>query len=614
MKKKIGAHLIEDGACEFRVWAPNAKNITVDIVSPSKRSIPLGKDEFGYWEGRLEDINLGSNYFYNIDNEKKRPDPASQFQPEGVHGPSQLVHHNYLWEDQDWKGIPLKEMIIYELHTGTFTTEGTFEAIIPKLDYLLELGVNAIEIMPISQFPGGRNWGYDGVFPFAPQNSYGGVDGLKRLVNACHKKGVAVVLDVVYNHMGPEGNYLNDYGPYFTSKYSTPWGKSLNFDDEYSDAVRNFFIQNALMWFGEYHIDALRLDAVHAIKDLSAKHFLQELAENVKQLSREVNRELVLIAECDLNDPKFINPIEQYGFGLDGQWVDEFHHSLRSLVTGEKDGYYSDFGSLDHLRRAFQYSFVYTGNYSEHRKKTFGAEPTTNPYSQFVVFSQNHDQIGNRMLGDRISTTVSFEAQKLMAATYLISPYVPMLFMGEEYGEENPFQYFISHTDKDLVEAVRNGRKKEFEYFNWQGEVPDPQSEETFNKCKLNWDFADDIKKSTLLNFYKKLIQLRKTNPAFKIDSRGTMSVKADEEKGLLIIERFDKVDEATRKPLLLAFLNYNKRDTSYSVGSSRANWKKYLDSADTEWMGYGNPSPDLLTEREILPIRQHSVIIYENR
>jgi maltooligosyltrehalose trehalohydrolase len=611
MERKIGAHWVNDNTCEFTVWAPLITHLAVDIVSPENKSIPLKKDQFGYWSGHVNDVPLGSEYFYSF-NGQKRPDPAAQFQPD-VHGPSQIVHHHFLWEDENWKGLPLKEMIIYELHTGTFTEEGTFEGIIPKLDYLLDLGINAIEIMPIAQFPGSRNWGYDGVFPFAPQATYGGVDGLKRLVNACHKKGLAIVLDVVYNHLGPEGNYLNEYGPYFTDKYSTPWGKSLNFDDAYCDGVRNFFIQNAKMWLKEYHIDALRLDAVHAIKDLSAKHFLQQLSEAVAGLSNEVGRELVLIAECDLNDPKFINPIEKNGYGLTGQWVDEFHHSLHSVVTGETDGYYADFGKLEHLRKAFQETFVYTGNYSEHRKKNFGAYPKENPYSQFVVFAQNHDHIGNRMLGDRISHLLSFEALKLTAATYFLSPYVPMLFMGEEYGEENPFMYFISHTDKTLVEAVRNGRKKEFENFNWQGEVPDPQAEEVFQKCKLNWYFTEDNKKTTLFNFYKTLIHFRKRNPSFKIDQRGTLEAEAFEDKGLLVIRRFEKPGQKERV-LLYAIFNFSTEDSTPAVNIGPNTLFKAFDSSDQFWLGAGSKSQEQLRDGEILSIRKHSVVVYEQR
>lgn len=612
MKRKLGAEYTEEGVT-FTVWAPEAEQVTAEIISPIKKSIPLKKDDLGYWSAQIQDLKLGAGYFYRVNNDKQRPDPASQSQPEGVHGPSQLIeHYSFPWTDQSWKGIPLRAMIMYELHTGTFSPEGTFDGVISNIPHLLELGINAIELMPVGQFPGSRNWGYDGVFPFAVQHSYGGAEGLKRLVNACHQEGIAVVLDVVYNHIGPEGNYLSAYGPYFTNKYCTPWGMALNFDDAYSDEVRNFFLQNALMWFRDFHIDALRLDAVHAIKDFSARHFLQELSENVKALSKELSRELVLIGECDLNDPKFINPPEMGGFGLDGQWTDEFHHALHSLVTGEVDGYYSDFGSLEQLRKAFQDAFVYTGEYSRHRKKTFGAAPTYNPYSQFIVFAQNHDHIGNRMPGDRISRSVSFEKLKLIAGTYLLSPYVPLLFMGEEFGEDHPFAYFISHTDEELVEAVRQGRKKEFAYFHREEEVPDPQSEATFQQCKLNWNFREELEKKNLFDFYKYLIRFRKTSPAFRINERGTMEVQADASKRILTVERFR--NGATREPLLYTMLNFNAEDTPATMATQPANWRKVLDSADSSWLGPGSESPDFTKAEEVVWLRKHSFVIYENK
>jgi len=612
MNRKIGAEYTGAGVI-FTVWAPLAKQVKVDIQTPIEQSISLEKDALGYWTKEVEGLPPGTRYFFNLDNEKKRPDPASQSQPEGVHGPSEVVNHgNFTWTDQAWKGIALRDMIIYELHVGTFSPEGTFDGVITKLPYLLDLGINAIEIMPIAQFPGNRNWGYDGVFPFAVQDSYGGVEGLKRLVDACHRVGIAVVLDVVYNHMGPEGNYLNDYGPYFTDKYCTPWGSALNFDDAHCDAVRNFFLQNARMWFRDFHLDALRLDAVHAIKDFSARHFLLELSDQTRALGQELNRELVLIAECDLNDPKFINPKEQGGFALHGQWIDEFHHSLHALVTGELDGYYSDFGTLEHLRKAFADSFVYTGEYSEHRKKTFGAYPEHNSYSQFVVFAQNHDHIGNRMRGDRLSETLDFEQLKLVAGTYLISPYVPLVFMGEEYGEDRPFTYFISHTDADLVEAVRQGRKREFAYFHrGEGAVPDPYSEEVFQACKLNWNFSEDKQKKTLFDFYKQLIRFRKSNPAFRIDQRGTVKVQSDEAQRLITLERFESREG--QKSLFLAVLNYGSEDARVNVQTGHGNWKKFLDSADARWQGPGSQTPENAQAGELISVRSHSFVIYEN-
>src|SRR5688572_5668450 len=507
----IGALVQPYGSCHFHVWAPQAESVSLEISEPEKRLLPMEQTEFGYWFTTLPEIHPDTRYTFKINKATERPDPASFFQPDGVHKASALVdHHAFSWTDQDWKGIPLEKLIIYELHTGTFTEQQSFEGIISKLDYLAELGINCIEIMPVAQFPGNRNWGYDGVYPFAVQNSYGGPDGLKKLVDACHQKGISVVLDVVYNHMGPEGNYLNDFGPYFTDKYKTPWGSALNFDDADCDGVRNFFIQNALMWLRDYHIDALRLDAVNAIMDFSAHHFLQELSEEVTKLTEQTGREYLLIAESDLNDVRMINPIEKGGYGMHAQWNDDFHHALHALVTGEKAGYYADFGKIDDLAKAFQDTFVFNGNYAPHRRKSYGNSAAENPAEQFVVCAQNHDQVGNRMPGDRLSETLSLEALKLVAATYLLSPYIPMLFMGEEYGEKNPFQYFISHTDKDLVKAVQEGRKNEFKSFKYAGEVPDPQSEETFRRSMLSWNYRDG-EPAALFNFYKKLIGLRKT-------------------------------------------------------------------------------------------------------
>ena len=456
--------------------------------------------EFGYWQTWVANVKPGTRYKFALQDGPERPDPASMHQPMGVHEASEVVdHHAFAWTDSSWPGLPLEQYIIYELHTGTFTPQHTFEGIIQKLDYLVDLGITAIELMPVAAFPGSRNWGYDGVYPFAVQESYGGPEGLKKLVNACHVKGLAVVLDVVYNHMGPEGNYLNDFGPYFTGKYNTPWGKALNFDDAGCDGTRNFFIQNALMWFREYHIDALRLDAVHAIIDLSAKHFLLELAEAVNELSLETGRKFYLIAESDLNDVQVINPPAKGGFGMDAQWCDDFHHALHALTTGETDGYYEDFGKLEDLEKVFNEAFVYSGIYSAHRKKTFGSNASQHPARQFVVCMQNHDQVGNRMLGERLPALVSFPMLKLAAAAYLLSPYLPMLFMGEEYGETNPFLYFISHTDPELVKAVQEGRKKEFKAFKWAGNIPDPQSEETFLSSCLSWNYHEGQGKNSAI-------------------------------------------------------------------------------------------------------------------
>ncbi|MFP5212185.1 MAG: malto-oligosyltrehalose trehalohydrolase, partial [Acidobacteriota bacterium] len=475
----LGATYLGDGRCRFLVWAPLARSVAVHIVSPVEWFVPMQEDERGYYSATLEGVEPGARYFFRINGETDRPDPASRYQPETVHGPSEVADPYFDWEDGGWSGIPLRDYVIYEVHVGTFTPEGTFEAMIPRIAELKGLGINNIEIMPVSQFPGNRNWGYDGVYPFAVQNSYGGPKGFKRFVNECHKQGMSVTLDVVYNHFGPEGNYLRDFGPYFTDRYRTPWGESLNFDGERSDNVRRYFIQNGLYWLRDFHIDALRLDAVHAIYDLSAEPFLKNLSMAVDELEGEEGRRRYLIAESDLNDSRLIRDTCDCGHGLDSQWSDDFHHALHALLTGERDGYYADFGRAEHLVRALNERFVYAGSYSPYRRRSHGNFAADLPAERFVVAIQNHDQIGNRMLGERISTLASFEAQKLAAGVLLLSPFVPLIFMGQEYGEEAPFLYFISHTDAELVAAVQRGRKEEFKGFGWKEEPPNPFSEET---------------------------------------------------------------------------------------------------------------------------------------
>ena len=382
----------------------------------------------------------------------------------------------YDWKDEQWKNIPFNDYIIYELHTGTFSPEGNFSGIKTRLDHLLSLGITAIEIMPVAAFPGDRNWGYDGVFPFAVQASYGGAKALQDLVAACHEKGLAVILDVVYNHVGPEGNYLEHFAAYFTDKYHTPWGRAVNFDDKDSDGVRAFVVENALMWFRDFHIDALRLDAVHAIKDFGAVHILEEIRRRTDELMKETGRIHYLIAESDLNDPRYISSIAQYGLGMDAQWVDEFHHALRVTAGENRIGYYLDFNGLSDLAKSYADAYVYTGAYSEERRKTFGRAAKNHPGQQFIVFSQNHDQVGNRMLGERSSTLYGFRMQRLMAAAVLCAPYLPLLFMGEEYGETSPFLYFVSHKDPELIEMVRKGRREEFAALHAKGECTRPSS------------------------------------------------------------------------------------------------------------------------------------------
>jgi maltooligosyltrehalose trehalohydrolase len=603
---RVGAHYLGAGKCRFIVWAPELKDVTVRIVSPAERLIAMTRDEWGYFQAEVENVLPGTQYFYRLGPDHEYPDPASQYQPLGVHGPSELVdHETFQWEDDSWKGINLSDLIAYELHTGTFTPEGTFEAVIGRLDDLLDLGINTIEIMPIAQFPGERNWGYDGAYPFAVQNSYGGPQGLKRLVNACHQRGLALLLDVVYNHLGPEGNYLARFAPYFNDKYRTPWGSALNFDDAWSDGVRNYFIENALYWLREYHIDGLRLDAIETIGDRSAQPFLQELADHIRGFAHSSGRRIHIIPESDLNDPRVIGRKEERGFGLSAQWNDDFHHALHTLLTGERQGYYVDFGRNEHLVKAYREGFVYSGEYSVYRRRRHGASSAECKSQQLIVFAQNHDQIGNRAQGERLSTLISFEALKLAAGAVMLAANLPMLFMGEEYGEESPFLYFVSHGDPVLVEAVRAGRRAEFTEFHRQVDPPDPQSPETFLRSKLNWGQRNQGHHKVLLEFHRSLIGLRRGIPALANLNNRTLEVIGYDDERLILLQRWH---EESR---VFCLLNFNNKPVSFQASLERGQWKKLMDSSDVCWLGPGSLLPEIISNEEILTIGPHSVVIY---
>lgn len=604
---RIGSNYLCHEECEFVVWAPFLSKVELEIVAPQSKVISLERNEKGYWGKIVEDVSPRTLYFYKLEGYRSRPDPASHFQPSGIDGPSGVVEHNlFNWEDENWRGIALSEMIIYEIHVGTFTPEGTFEAIIPRLDELRNIGINAIEIMPVGQFPGERNWGYDGVYPFAVHNSYGGPKGLKRLVNLCHQCDIAVILDVVYNHLGPEGNCLWEYGPYFTEKYKTPWGRAFNFDDHYSDEVKNFFIENALYWFRCYHVDALRLDAINGIYDMSNKHFLQELAEKIEEFSNQQGRKFYLIAESDLNDLRVTQPKELGGYGIDAQWCDDFHHSLHTILTGEDGGCYKDFGNIGHLVKAEREGFVYAWYYTKDRRGRNRISSRDIPAQQIVVFSQNHDQIGNRMLGERLSKLVSFEALKLVAGTVLFSPYIPLLFMGEEYGEESPFLYFASHTDLDIIAAIREGRKRKFQAFKWSGDLPDPQNLETFLQSKIRWEKRTEGKHKILLAFYRLLIQLRKDLPALKNLDKNNLEVFGGEEDRIIFIRRWHDQNQ------VLSIMNFNTNDVTFCACFTDRRWKKVLDSSDKRWMGPGSLLPEEIEQERELIIRPLSYALYE--
>jgi len=585
----LGATYLGEGRSRFLVWAPWAERLAVRLLSPQESLFPLQKDEKGYFSGLVADTGPGSLYSYRLNGQQDLPDPASRFQPQGVHGPSQVVEPGFPWEDGRWCGLPLRDYVIYELHVGTFTQEGTFEAVIPYLDELKALGLTALELMPVAQFPGERNWGYDGVYPYAVQNSYGGPDGLKRLVNACHQRDLAVILDVVYNHLGPEGNYLSAYGPYFTQRYHTPWGPALNFDGPDSDEVRRFFIENALFWGSEYHIDALRLDALHAIVDLSPQSFLAELAEKV-YLARECwNRKFYLMAESDLNDVRLLRSPDLGGIGLDAHWNDDFHHALHTLLTGEPTGYYQDFGSLEQLAKAWREGFIYSGEYSPYRRRRHGSSSRDIPAERLVVFAQNHDQVGNRLGGERLSQLVSFEALKLAAGVVLLSPFLPLLFMGEEYGEVAPFRYFVSHSDPALIEAVRQGRKEGFAAFAWPGEPLDPQDEQTFSQAKLEHHLRQQGKHQVLWRFYRELFRLRRELNLLTGLGRRDREVQGYEKEKVLSV----RLNREMAQVVMIFY--FGKEPLDMPLTWPKGGWGKRLDSAETPWEGPGSQAPSMV-------------------
>lgn len=581
---RVGAWPVPGGGTEFLVWAPGREKVEVRVHGSPERRIVLDRRHGGYWGGRDDGVPPGALYTLLLDGEVERPDPASRLQPQGVHGPSQVVGDDFPWTARGWTGMELGALVFYELHVGTFTPEGTFDAAISRLGELADLGVTALELMPVAAFPGGRNWGYDGVFPFAVQASYGGPEGLKRLVDACHRQGLAVFLDVVYNHLGPEGNYLADFGPYFTDRYRTPWGRAINFDGPESDPVRAYFLQNALQWLEEYRFDGLRLDAIHAIVDTGARPFLQELAEGVGALEARLGRRLHLVAESDRNDPRFVRRREQGGIGLGAEWCDDFHHALHALLTGEREGYYVDFGGADHLAKAYREGFVYSGQYSRYRRRRHGAPSADLPGERFVAFAQNHDQVGNRMQGERLAALVPFEALKVTAAAVLLSPYLPLLFMGEEYGEQAPFLYFVSHADPELVRAVREGRKAEFAPFGWAQEPPDPQAEETFARSRLRWELGLEGRGLALREFHRECLRLRRELPALQCLDKAGLKAAALEGRSALWVHR-GRGEEAV-------LLGLNFETVPVALTAPGGPWKLLLDSAARRWGGPGAAAP----------------------
>jgi maltooligosyltrehalose trehalohydrolase len=584
----IGASVLAESLVKFRVWAPEAKTMHVKVRD--MQPVVLNQGRCGYFEGQVPGAYTGDEYIYIINNSMERPDPASRFQPDGVHGPSMIIDpEGATWRDEGWTGIELDDYIIYELHVGTFTQEGTFDSVVRRLPYLVDLGVTAIELMPVAQFPGDRNWGYDGVYPFAPQNTYGGPEGLKKLIDACHVLGLAVILDVVYNHLGPEGNYLRDFSPwYFTDRYKTPWGDAINFDGPHSDHVRRYYIDNALYWICEYHIDALRVDAVHGIFDFGALHFLKELAAAVHSHAARLERKIYVMAESDLNDVKVINPPQRGGHGLDAQWNDDFHHALHALITDERHGYYKDFGNIGQLKKAFSDGFVYSGQYSQFRNRKHGSSSKQRPGSQFIVFLQNHDQVGNRALSERLSVTQTLEKLKLAAGVVLLSPFLPLFFMGEEYGEMGPFKYFTSFSDGNLAKAVWTGRQKDFAVLESEGEIADPQDEAVFIESKLRFISDRSSLQTVLFKFYKELLRLRKTAPCLRQLSKKHMKVKGFRKEKILSIHRWAGEDQ------ILCLFNFNEKVQQVPM-IFPGRWTRVLDSSSEIFGGSGSADSDAM-------------------
>jgi len=524
----------------FEVWAPFAKSLSVQVNGDT---VPMnGPDSQGWWRAGVDNAGPGTEYGYVIDDDSKPyPDPRSQWQPNGVHGLSRVYDHSaFQWSDHRFQTAPLSSAIIYELHVGTFTPEGTLDSAIAGVDHLVSLGITHVELMPVNAYSGNHGWGYDGVDLFAVHEPYGGPDALKRFVDAAHQRGLAVLLDVVYNHFGPVGNYTGKYGPYLTDSHKTPWGSAVNLEEAGSHQVRRFFCDNAIMWMRDYHMDGLRLDAVHAFVDRSAVHLLEQLSAETETLAAMIARRKVLIVESDLNDPQFVMPRFGGGLGMDAQWNDDFHHALVTVLVNENlGGYYCDFNSLEYLAKTLKETFVYDGMYSQYRNRHHGRPVGNLSQHRFIGFIQNHDQVGNRAVGDRLCEVVGVDRSKIAAALVLLGPFTPLLFMGEEWGASTPFQYFADHEDRELARLVSEGRKREFAAFGWDPAIiPDPEKRETFERSKLNWDELSKTTHAQMLAWYRDLIRLRRTTPSLNNGEPGNTSASFNEEQRWLCMRR----------------------------------------------------------------------------
>ncbi|MEL7638815.1 MAG: malto-oligosyltrehalose trehalohydrolase [Solidesulfovibrio sp.] len=604
----VGPQKTGPASWRFTVWAPRCRHL--DLILPETgTAVPMERLAGGCFTVERAGLAAGARYLFSLDGRLRRPDPASRHQPDDVHGPSALVDvAAFAWTDAGFVPPPPNRRVYYEIHVGTFTPEGTFAAVIARLPHLRELGVTCLELMPVSQFPGGRNWGYDGVAPFAPCQAYGGPAGLARLVDACHAHGLAVVLDVVYNHLGPEGNYLRDFGPYFTDRYRTPWGEAVNYDGPGSAAVRAFFLQNALYWLRDYHIDGLRLDAVHAIYDQGPVHFVAELAETVAAWQAAAGRRAFLVAETHLNDPAVITDTSCGGMGLDGLWNDDFHHAVHAWLTGEKRGYYADYGGRDDVATALADGFVYAGRPSAFFGHVRGRSAGHLPADRFVNCLQNHDQIGNRARGERLVTLVGTDAARLASALLILSPGSPLLFMGEEWGETNPFCYFISHLDAGLVEAVRRGRRREFARFRWRGAVPDPFDGATFAASRPDWGRLAAPDNAAMLAWYRALLALRAASPALRETRRHLTRVWPLGDAKALAMERRGADGR------FLCLVNAAARPARVGLGASAPlrEYARVLDAGEARFGGAGRLMPERPAATLTLPA--FGAVVYQRQ
>lgn len=604
--KKIGPHFLQNGKCKFTVWAPSVADIALHIIYPENKVIPLRKTGNGYWECKLEAINSNYLYYYRINNSIERPDPASKFQPNGVSGPSRvLAHRDFRWKDKNWHIFDFKKLVIYELHIGTFSSEGTYSGVISKLDYLVDLGVNCIELMPIAQFSGSYNWGYDGAFPFAPHNSYGEPSELKKMVQSCHLKGIAVILDVVYNHLGPEGGCLDIYGPYFSNMNKTPWGKSFNFTENYSEDVKNYFYENALSWLQDYHFDGLRIDAVDYMYEYGAAPFLYELNRKVKKLSKLLGKKKYLIAESDINSHNIVASLNKGGSGFKAKWNNEYHHFNYAILTGERDKYCARYNKMENLVSFLKEGLIYhnckTG--SQKKRKSFASYKP----QQIIIYLQNHDLIGNRPNGERLSSLMGIEALKLTSGLMFILPHIPMLFMGEEYAEDVPFLFFADYQNETLLAEIENNRGKEFAKAGWTGIQISSSIQQAFINSKLKWFSEEDKNNSKIFNYYKYLILLKKTHPVLKQHKNIHTYVSCKSTSRILIYKRWWKEKQ------IVAIMNYSKNPAVICVQLEKGGWSKILDSTDICWAGNGTEIPEAICNaKSQLKLKALSIVIFE--